>query len=367
MKSLHLFSAIAASVLLLVDSGCDKSGPRDVGNLHKRSEFTGAGTGSAKRPDAGEGTSRDGGVSLATPAVSGKKPSELAHANTRAIVTSRSHIYFGDAEDDALFALPKSSTDHTRIARRAPMPGALSYDEVSQTLAWIANPGDTVLRMSTTNAHGAASTVRDRGLFTDVAVATNGDVFITEAQDGSAVVTRVTGNTAARVATLDGLPRGVVVDAAHVYVATTTRLVQTSRVRGEVIELAKGSSFSNPQLDGSDVLATTTPEGQAATHRRIILRVRKKTGLSGTAQTVIDTIASNVRDAPMTVYKGTAYWFDADRPALLSRALNEPASAASVTVSEDPIFDRPNALAVDDDGIYIATGYGESARLFVLR
>jgi hypothetical protein len=371
MKSLRLFPVLAAVALLSIGvGGCEKNGPKDVGNEHKRSEFTGAGNGTTLSGHANANDAKDaGGLHIATPIVSGKKPREISHANARAIVTSKSHIYFGDAEDDALFSLPKNSNDATRISRRAPMPSSLSFDDATNTLVWIANPGDTVFRIVTAHpsANAAPSTVRDRGLFTDVAIASGGDVFITEAQNASGVLTRITGNTAARIATIDGLPRGIAVDADHVYVATTTRLAKTSRTLGAVVDLAKGSSFSHPHVvEGGDVIATTTPEGQATTHKRIIVRARKKTGLSGTDQIGVDTIASNVRDAPIAVHKGIAYWFDADRPALLSQSITASSSSPQTIVSEDPIFEHPNAIAVDDDGIYIATGYGESARVVVV-
>jgi len=372
VKYRYFLGSAFLTATILAALACTRQGPKDLGNENKRSEFGVAGTGSPyassevrRNPDAGAGNGNGNG-STATAIPAGKKPKEIARANTRAMATNMTHLFYGDAEDDALFAIPKTGGDPVRVSRRSPIPGGLAFDSETSTLSWIATPGDTVFRVGVNG--GTPTTVRDRGLFTDVATL-GGDVFITEAQAGSGVVTRVTGNTAARLATIDGLPRGICVDAEHVYIATSTKLAMTSRTRGEVVELARGSSFSSPLViggkekdGGGGVIATTTAENQSTSTRRIVVRAKKRTGLSGTETWSLETIATNVREAPTTVYKGIVYWFDADRPALLARAIATPAASPQV-VSEDELFDRPSAITVDEDGIFIAAGYGANARI----
>jgi hypothetical protein len=173
------------------------------------------------------------------------------------------------------------------------------------------------------------------------------------------VLTRVTGTTATVLASTEGSPRGIAVDAEHVYVASTTRLARTLRQRGDATELAKGAGFANPQLDDTFLYATAVdPKSRA----RRIVRVKKTGG-------ELETIATGVRDAPIALYKGLLYWFDADQSALVSANVASPSaspSPARAIVSEDPRFDRPRAITVDDDGVFVATGYGEGARILVV-
>lgn len=342
--TLLLVCCIGALPLL----GCTKRRPRDVGDLNPRSEFVDGPGGPRQKHDAGA----DANIErvIATPAVAGLVPREIAKASARAIITSPLHVYFGDSEDDALYALDKKGGEPTRLARRAPMPGALAIDTDWSTLAWIGSPGDIVLRISTKG--GPPSTVRDRGIFTDVAVS-GGDVFFTEARAEGGVVTRVTGNTVAQLATVEGSPRGIAVDAQHVYVATSSRLAMTARTRGEVTELATGSAFANPLLDETWLYATAVDPNS---RQRAIVRV-KKTGGS------FETVTGSIREAPIALHAGTLYWFDADRPALVSSSTT---GLLPRTVSEDPLLAQPSAIAVDDDGIFVATGYGEGARIVVL-
>src|SRR5688572_3217477 len=81
--------------------GCTGRGPRDVGNQNKRSEFEGSGGGSGVH-DGGT----DAAHVIASPQVAGKKARILAHASARAIATNATHVFYGDAEDDTLYAVP---------------------------------------------------------------------------------------------------------------------------------------------------------------------------------------------------------------------------------------------------------------------
>jgi hypothetical protein len=334
-------------LVLCCTVACTGRHPRDVSNQNPRSELV-DGPGSP-------GPTRDAGSALgvdrviARPAV-GLAPREIAKASARAIVTSPTHVFFGDSEDDALYALSKKGGSPMRIARRDPMPGALAIDTDSSTLAWIGSPGDVVLRVPTNG--GTVTTVRDRGIFTDVA-ASGGDVFFTEARDEAGILTRVTGTTAARLAAVEGAPRGIAIDAQHVYLATSSRLAVTPRTRGEVIDLATGAAFANPLLDETWLYATAVdPKSRV----REIVRVKKTGG-------TLETIVTGIRDAPTALYKGTLYWFDPDRPALLSSSGARPSPR---TVCEDAQLERPSAITVDDDGVFVATGYGEGARILVI-
>jgi hypothetical protein len=314
------------AVLTLAFLACSKQGPRDVGNQKQGSVF-------ADAPRT-QFPADDGGVVHAPPAA---RPREIARAETRAIATNKTHVFFGDTADDALYSLKKGETTPKRIARRAPMPGTLSVD--GDAVVWIASPGDVVFRVPA--GGGSVFTVRDRSIFTD-AVASQGDVFFTEAQGHEGLLSRVTGTTAAKLVGFDGTPRGIAVDDDEVFIATSTELVTTPRTRGTVKKLASGS-FTSPRLDAAWVYAVL---GNAKS--RQVVRIKKTGG-------PVETIAKNVRDAPIAVRAGVAYWFDADRPVLLA--------SSGQAISEDPSFERIGAIEVDDDGAFIASGSGESARI----
>jgi hypothetical protein len=320
-----------------------------VGNQNPRSEFA-DGPGGLPARDAGA----DPAVRvLATPEVAGVPPRELANASSRAIALDASRVYFGDAEDDDVYAVPKAGGggEPVKVGRRAPVPEALSVD--GSTLAWVGTPGDVVLRAPSSG--GPATTLKDRGLFTGV-VANGGDVFFVEADRGDSVVSRLatSGTSASRIASFDGLPRGMTADASRIYVATSTGLVATPRTRGDAHVLAAGSSFSHPVTDDTMVYATI-PSGQG--RARLLVRVPKTGGAP-------ETVATNVRDAPIACFRGSLYWFDADRAALLA----SPPGSASVprTVSETPLLAEPSALAVDADGAFVAAGFAEEGRILAI-
>lgn len=318
-------AVVLASLAL---AACARRGPRDVGDRNYRGEP------SADATPAGSATIH----SVATPALAGIAPRVLAHASARAIATTSTDVYFGDASDDALLAVPKAgSAEPVRIARRAPMPGALAID--AGMLVWIGSPGDVVLKMRLDRTT-APTTIRDRGIFTGVA-AGRGDVFFIEAQDGGGGLTRITGPTTAHLATFAALPRGLAVDDEDAFVVTQAGVLAAPRQRGEVRRLATGAGFGAIALDRDHVLVTVK---RGAT--RAIVRIPKGGGPPE------DVVASGVRDAPIAVRDGEVFYFDDARPVVRS---------PSRLVSEHPSFDRPTAIAADADGLYVAAGDGEDA------
>ena len=253
MRAPGLASSCLAAVAFALAVACAKRGPRDVGDRAHPSDLR-TGSGAAGARDADGGPPRV----VATPAAKGLKPRPLLRVNARALTTDATHVYFGDSTDDTLCALEKNPPagarlEPTRIARPAPIAGALSVDAHDAVLVWIASPGDLVLRVPI--GGGAPTTIRDRAIFTSVAAA-GGDVFFTEARGSGGVLTRVTGTTAAQLATFEGTPRGLAVDPDDVYVATSSGLEEAPRARGAVSELASGAAFASPQVDGAWVYAT---------------------------------------------------------------------------------------------------------------
>jgi hypothetical protein len=171
-------------------------------------------------------------------------------------------------------------------------------------------------------------------------------------------VTRISGESAARLASFDGSPRGIAVDGQQVYLATTSRLLAAPRQPGpggsqKVSELAAGASYANAVLDGRGWLYATARTDRTARH--VIVRVK-------TTGSPVETVARDVRDAPIALHEGALYWFDAERPLLLASSEGSPPR----TVSDHPSFERPGALAVDDDGAFVATGDGEDSRILVV-
>ena len=272
MRTPGLASSCLAAVAFALAVACAKRGPRDVGGRALPSEL-GAGPGAAGARDADGGPPRV----IAMPVAKGLKPRPLLRVTARALATDATHVYFGDSSDDTLCALEKNPPEGarlepTRIARRAPISGALSVDSHDAVLVSIASPGDVVLRVPV--GGGAPTTIRNRGIFTSVAAA-GGDVFFTEARGSGGVLTRVTGTTAAQLATFEGAPRGLAVDADDVYVATSSGLEETPRARGPVSELASGAAFASPQLGGAWVYATAV---NPKTRARALVRVKKTGG-----------------------------------------------------------------------------------------
>jgi hypothetical protein len=67
-----------------------------------------------------------------------------------------------------------------------------------------------------------------------------------------------------------------------------------------------------------------------------------------------------VRDAPIAVRKGEVFFFDESRPVLRAHAIG---AGTTRTVSDDPAFERVNAMSIDDDGAWIATGEASSGAI----
>ncbi len=299
-------------------------------------------------------TVRAGGDAAPPSAVSPRGPRTLALASSRALALDATNVYFGDAEDDVLLAVDRRTpeAEPRRIARGAPTAGALAYDSGQEFLAWIASPGDVVLRVP---VHGGTpKKLRDRGIFTDVATS-DGDVFLTEVQGRGGFLTRITGTTAARLASFGGTPRGIAVDRERVYVATSTQLSSAPRKRGASKELASGAAFDSPNVDEAWVYAVKSTHDRG----RSIVRLPKNGG-------PLEVLAGDVRDAPIALAHGVLYWFDAARPALLAADAHGPVPLAPRIVSTDPILEHPTALAVDEDGVVVAASSGEDARIVAI-
>lgn len=297
----------------------------------------------ALRSPAGTTTVR----SVATPVPAGAKARVIARTHSFALATTKTHVYFGDADDGWLMALPKTGApEPTRVARHAPVTSALVADATS--LTWIASPGDTVLRLPFAGA-SSPTTIREREIFTGLA-ADGGDVFLVGAASGGGALTRITGPTAARLASLDAVPRAVMVDASNVFVVTPKSVLRTPRRRGEVTTLATGTAFGTAASDDA-CLYVTTKQGTS----RAILRVPKYGGAM-TALSAVD----GVRDAPIAVRKGEVFFFDEGRAVLRAHAID---AGTTRVVSEDSAFERVNALAIDDDGVWVATGEASSGAI----
>jgi hypothetical protein len=76
----------------------------------------------------------------------------------------------------------------------------------------------------------------------------------------------------------------------------------------------------------------------------------------------LEALATGVRDAAIAVFRGTVYWFDADRPALLGAEPGRPPR----TVSEADVFAQPSAIAVDATGAFIAAGFAEDGQILLV-
>lgn len=331
-----------ASALIVATAlfACSSGRPRDrLANQNPRSEFpmtvpgapSPAGATAPPAPERADGGAEKARVALEPVRV-------LASVVSRAVATDEDHVYFGDLGDDGLFALAKrGGGEPVRIARRAPVRGALTVDRAQ--IVWIASPGDLVLRVPTSG--GATTTLRDRGLFTDVA-ADGADVVFTEAASGGGGVLRVTGATAARIATLDASPRGVALGDADAFVVAGDKLLRVPRARGAVSVLAEAPSMASPVAAGDRVYVVAAGEGG----EHVVLGVPRTGGRAA-------KVAARVHvRSPLAVHEGILYVIDGDRARLRAVTL---ATGADRVIAEHEALASAVALAADDDGVVVAT------------
>lgn len=278
---------------------------------------------------------------VAQPEARGAKTRILVHAGARAIAVDADNVYYGDSEQDAVFAIPKTGGEPRRLARRAPVAGTFALDQ--DELAWVATPGDVVLRVNVKTE--ATATLHDKGIFSDVA-AGQGEFFITEVFGSGGAILRAGKGFTTKVATLDASPRALVVSGDQLFVTTPQKLLRATRTRPDVEMLAVGAGFDNPQVSGDFVyVIATEPEGTS----RTIARIPKAGG-------DLTPVVRDVRDAPIEVVGDEIFYFNAGRPQL--RAMPVAGGKARI-VAEDEAFSYAAALAADASSVYVATGAGE--------
>lgn len=327
--------AMRLAVLLLVLVACHGGGPPDVGNRNRRSTFAdGAGGAPLTTIDAGP-------PAIAKPEVRGRRPRLLLKATARALSLRGPLVFYGDAEEDGLFSVPKAGGLSVRVGPRAPVANGLAT--AGADVVWIGSPGSTVLRLLPTGAPGV---VREGGIFTHVAAGT--DVWLTEAHGSAGALVMLGGSS---TASFDSPPRGLTADAEHAFVATATQLLVATRGRGELAPLAEGEALASP-VASSDSIYLTAASGTG----RALVRVPKTGGR-------LEAIASAVRDAPIACHADVVYWIDAERPALLARG---PGDRAPRVLSEDESFERAVAIAVDDESVVLATGTSDDGRIQIV-
>lgn len=275
------------------------------------------------------------------PAVKGGRPRVIVKASARALALDATRIYYGDSDDDGVYSIAKSGGEPLRVARHAPVSGALALD--GRFITWIASPGDAVLRAPIAGAV-QPTTLRDRGIFSDVA-GNGGDVFITEAIAAGGALIRVTGATASRLAAFDGPPRAVMADNTHAFIVTPTKLFRTPHERGVLETIGTGTRFAHAGLDEAFVYVVADVEAG-----RAVVRFPKAGG-------AMAILARDVRDAPIALEGGEVFFFDATRPQL--RAVRASGGESRIVV-EDEGLATVSAIEADASTIYVAQGVHES-------
>lgn len=336
MRARH-FAALAVVVIL----GCNGGGrARDVAGERDRERRP---RGDQRAVDAG--AAEVPGV-VGQPVVAGKQARVFTHASAHALAIDAANLYYGDAENDGIYSMAKTGGEPVRLARRAPVAGAIALD--SGSITWIASPGDAVLKLALKNG-GQPATLRDRGIFSDV-TAVSGDVFITEVVGAGGALLRVTGPTAARLATFDGSPRAVVADSTHAYVFTSTKVLRTPHAKGEVETLATGSGFAHPQIDAGFLYFIAEVDKV-----RVVARLPK----AGGPMTII---ATDVR-GPIDFEGGEILFFDAARPQV--RAVRASGGPVRVVVENEALA-TASSIVADPRTVYIATGTQESGAILAV-
>jgi hypothetical protein len=257
----------------------------------------------------------------------------LVRTVVHVLASDGDRVYYGDDGENALMAVPPEGGDPVLVARPAPFD--LTLD--GHAVVWIARPGNVVYRVA--RAGSAPASVGAPGSFT--AVASGGrDVFVGESVATGGAVTRMSGTSMVRLATLEGPPRGVEVDDSFVYVVTAGDVTRIPRAGGPAQRLASVRDAAEPALDG-DHLYATVASGQG----RALVRVPKSGG------PVVELVPA-VRKGPIAVAGGQIYFLDPERPELLRIAAG---GGRSTLVAREDAFAHVTALAVDDRRIYVGT------------
>ena len=170
----------------------------------------------------------------------------IARARTAALATDVDNVYFGDLATDELYAAPKRGGDRIRMGDRAPLEIALG-----ERITWIGAPGNVLL--AARPAGGSSVLIQTSGLFTDVA-SDSRDVLITDAMEASGVLLRITGTSAARVASLDVRPLELATDSMNAYVLSDRAIHAGPRTGGA----PRGG------LEACRSLGSSSPEGSSS-------------------------------------------------------------------------------------------------------
>jgi hypothetical protein len=278
----------------------------------------------------------------------GERPRVVVKASARALTIDAFRIYYGDSEDDGVYSIAKTGGAAQRIARHAPVSGALALE--GSSIAWIASPGDAVLRAPIFGGV-QPTTLRDRGIFSDVA-AVGDDVFITEAIGGGGALIRVTGATASRLAAFDGPPRAVMADKTHAFIVTPSKILRTPHQRGELETVGVGTRFSHAEMDDAYVYAVAELD-----KGRGVVRFPKAGG-------PMAVVARDVRDAPIEVEGDELLFFDGMRPQLRSVRVS---GGESRVIAEDEGLGTVSAIEADASTVYVAQGIHESGVIVAIR
>lgn len=336
-------------LFLVLMGGCTGGGPADRAGdrLH------------GGRPDKDQG--QDGGTRVPDPGTSAKVPAQpppagarpklLVKAEARALALYSTNVVYGDTVEDGVFVIPKTGGEPKRLARRSPISHTFAID--NEEISWVASPGDAVLKASL-HTGVFPTTIRDRGIFADVA-ATRGDIFVNEVIGAGGALTRITGPTAARLAAFDGPPRGLVVDASHAFIVTPTKIFRTPHVKGELETIATGADFEWPTLSGDRLYVVGEGDGFK---RRAIFSI-PKTGGTPTP------IARDVRDAPIAIEGGELLYFDSARPQLRALVLSDPKGTPRI-VAEDDALATATAIALDGATAFVGTGSKDAGAIVTI-
>lgn len=333
-----LFAPLAPLALGACSTG--RARPRDVaGDRRPRRDTVDASS------DAGaSGMVPEPPPAFVPPPVNAKKPRLVTHASTRALAVDATNLYYGDSEDDGIYALPKAGGEAVRLARHAPVAGAIALD--ADSITWIASPGDAVLKIPL-HGGGQPTTLRDRGIFSDVATV-GGDVLVVEAVGAGGTLWRVTGATPSRIATFDGAPRTLMADATHAYIITPTKILRTPYPKGEIETIATGTSFGSAEMDDAFIYVVA-----AVDKSRAVARLAKTGG-------PMTTLVSGVRDGPIEVFGDEILYFDATRHAL--RAVPKTGGPSRLVV-EDETLSGATAIEADGPTVYVAVGSRETGAI----
>jgi len=269
-------------------------------------------------------------------------------------------LYFTQLDDGGLYATSKAHTAVRRLALRGPIRGTIALSDSS--IAWVASPGDTVMRLDRSSGHATDDRpdraygadpiiVRQGGTYVDVALA-NHHTFVVEAT-GNAGVLSIASSAGSgwRHVDLPASPRAVIADTTHVYVVTLTQILRALHDGSTLEVLATGQGFVEAHLSRTHVYVRV-----AGSRAHTIAEVPKEGG-------ALRPRITDARDACFDVSNDEVTYASASEAYVY--ALHTQSGVRRSVLRHEAI-NAASCVAADSKTVYVATSFGQDGTVFAV-